>query len=137
MFIELLFLDSQFQCGQGAPLAEFEILVKKVNGEEISLKKGDSLVLEKKDYVDVVVNPVSNADCVSVLLHKSASINNIPDIEGLYNQPNISSYIEDLKDAEEIFLYEFGGSVGPSADWQDLILKIDWDYSNNKVLYAD
>jgi len=138
--LELLFVDAQFQCGASAPLAKFEIIVEEQNREGTTflhtLKIGERIVLERDNYVSTTINRLTDADCMSVLEVKEVTVNTIPDLPGLYNQPNIASYLDELQEAESIYLYEFGATTGPSADYNDLILRIDWDYQE-EITHAD
>ncbi len=140
MLIELLFIAENFQCGADAPLAQFEIIVEEQNTDGgtffHTLEVGESIVLERDNYVGTTINDIANADCMSVFEFEEATVDTIPDLPGLYNQPDVASYLDELQGAESIYLYEFGSVNGPSADYQDVILKIDWNYTE-RVIYAD
>jgi len=138
--IEILFVASQFQCGAETPLAQFEIIVEEMAGLNTpifhTLQVGESIILERDNYIGATINDIANADCMSVFEFKEATVNTIPNLPGLYNQPDVASYLDELQGAESIYLYEFGSLNGPSADFNDLILRIDWDYKSVE-LYAD
>ena len=134
--IELLFLASNFQCGANAPMAEFVVEIKSGDTTK-QLSVNQRLVMEKEDLELISVKPLNNADCISVYDSVEVTVDSLPTQAGLYNQPSVLSYQEQLKDSESIYLYEFGATSGPSADYQDAVLKIDWDYQNDTLLYAD
>ena len=140
MFIELLFIAENFQCGANAPLAQFEIIVEEQNTDGASffhtLHVGESIVLERDNYVGATINGVANAGCMNVFEVEEATANTIPNLPGLYNQPDVASYLDQLQGAESIYLYEFGSVDG---DYQDVVLRIDWDYTEEQevILYAD
>lgn len=137
MLIELLFIAENFQCGPTAPLAQFEIVVTESQGLGIvthHLRVGDSLLIDEEKLGTITVKPVANANCASVYTYKEATPNNIPNLPGLYNQPDVAFYLNQLQGAESIYLYEFGSIT--KGDYQDVILKIDWDHKE-KNIYAD
>lgn len=135
--IELLFIAENFQCGANAPLAQFEIIVEEQNSDGASffhtLTVGESLILDEQSYVGSQINALSDANCMDIFEFKTATPTTIPDLPGLYNQPDVASYLDELQGAEEIYLYEFGSING---DYQDIVLRIDWDYQET-IIYAD
>ena len=148
--IELLFVDAQFQCGASAPLAEFEVISVAYEEQgapepfwEETLTAGDSVLLpvNTREQVGIQINILNNADCIDVLedmhLIEIFSVDQLPDVDALYDQPALESYIEALSDSQSIILGEFGcgGNIDncTSADWQDILIRIDY----NPTVYAD
>lgn len=141
MLIELLFIAENFQCGADAPLAQFEIIVEEQNTDGGSffhtLTVGERLVIEEDKYIGSQINAISNADCMAVFEFETATPDSLPVLPGLYDQPDVASYLDVLTGAEEIYLYEFGSKE--NGDYQDVVLRIDWDYTEEQevILYAD
>lgn len=139
--IELLFLAQNFQCGLNAPLAEFKVVViqnEEGKVKEHTLEVGERLVFPKDELQSMHVLPLKNANCVRVHDSIEVTVDTLPNVAGLFNQPSIQQYKSKLKDSESIYLFEFGAYRGPAADYQDVVLKVDWDYEENiNANYAD
>ena len=79
------------------------------------------------------MRPKANADCIDfssdIILGEFTAPDQIPNVEGLYNQEDVFSYFGELTDSEAIILGEFGcgSSICGSADWQDVVVRIDYD----------
>lgn len=132
--IELLFIAENFQCGADAPLAQFEIIFDD-GGAPVNntLRVGQSVIVD--NLYNVTIQPIANAECMDITIDTlRVDENNIPDLPGLYNQPNVAEYLNDLKGAEEIYLYEFGSVNG---DYQDVVIRVDWDYQPKQLLFLD
>ena len=135
--IELLFLAQNFQCGPDAPLASFRARYFNEQTETVEyLTVGQSVELNQLNINSVIIEPLSNADCLGgQWVQELTSANELPEIEGLYNQPAIQEYQDSLSNSESILLYELGDQE--TGDWQDVIIRIDWGNINNGTLYAD
>ena len=148
--IELLFVAEQFQCGASADPATFEVVVfEYANQHDIIpktthfLEVTESVVLPISDptLFDIEVRSLTNASCTDLstdsLLIEINDVGQLPSVPGLYNQPSIESYIESLESSQAIIYGEFGcgSEVCESADWQDVVIRVDYNY--NPVVYAD
>lgn len=142
--IELLFVAEHFQCGANANPAQFEVIAYAYEGSNViatrTLRVGDKVFLPvtNTNQIAYEVKEVANASCTDLttdahLLEVSTPEELPSNLPGLYNQPGIAEYLSSLANSQSIVYGEFGcGSNAntegcSSADWQDVILRVDTD----------
>ena len=147
--IEVLFLISQFQCGESAPQATFQVeIVEK--GQSYTLKEGETTLINGiNDFSEVdelIYHKVADASCAldtppddnfELLKYESP----LPTLPAAYNQKSL----EDIKNNHltdeyyQVQLLELGTTNTESKvfDLQDIVLRIDTDPNNEKRVTAD
>ena len=133
--VRLAFIAAQFQCGAEAPLAEFYVDLYKDQQivQTVELGQTASVWVQYPIQVQVGVRPKANTDCIDftsdIILGEFTAPDQLPNVPALYEQNGVSSYFGELTDSEGIILGEFGcgSSICDSADWQDVVIRIDYD----------
>ena len=119
-------IGGYFQCGAAAPLADIGV---QINGTPITT----TMVVDNVNNIEFVNN--ANAECANLtnpLVIEATSVDELPQVDGLYNQPDLVELFSLLEDGEAIRLYEFGTDVPEEGDWQDMILIVNYN-----TIYAD
>ncbi len=126
--IEILFAASLFQCGVGAPQAEFALVYQ---GEQIFVN--DRIYTEEtlEEFLsNVAIQRISNADCsIPTPFYNTLGYGApIPNLPGFDSQTSLATWHNSLEDQyESLVLVELGTSdiSSPAFDLQDIILLVD------------